>query len=182
MNIEDIFIADTGGINTLVYLAWDSEKFAISGRCEEEGIGILWRNHADEIIAHIQQNKPMNDKTERTGMQPFGQHLRQLRKAKGISQRDLAAQIGIDFSYLSKIETGSLEFLPSEAVILQIAQVLEVDGNELVCLAGKMPPRLKDMMEDNPLLTELIHVLSQRVLPDETYRKMIEMAREVKEV
>lgn len=180
MSIEDIFRVDTNDINIVVYLAWDAEKFAISGRCEEEAIGMLWREYADEIIAHIRQDKINNGEKEDIHM-PFGQHLRELRKAKSISQRDLAAQVGIDFTYISKIETGSLEFLPSETIILQIAQALEVDGNELVCLAGKMPPRLKDIMQDNPLLTELIHVLSQRVLPDETYRKLIELAREVNE-
>ena len=32
------------------------------------------------------------------------------------------------------------------------------------------------MMQDNPLLTELVRVLSDRVLPDATYRQLLALA------
>lgn len=113
-------------------------------------------------------------------MNIFGQHIRQLRQERGLSQRALALHAGIDFTYLNKIETGSLVHLPSEAAILRIAQVLEVDGNELVSAAGKVPPKLKTMMQHNVLLTELVRVLSERVLPESTYQKLLKLAKEAK--
>ena len=36
------------------------------------------------------------------------QRLRDLQKRKNLGQRDLAAQVGIDFTYLSKIEGGRI--------------------------------------------------------------------------
>jgi len=37
-------------------------------------------------------------------MATFGQRLRDLRKGKGLSQRALGDMVGINFTYLSKIE------------------------------------------------------------------------------
>lgn len=107
----------------------------------------------------------------------FGRRLRELRKQRNISQRDLAAQVGIDFSYLSKIEVGRLA-PPSEEVIRQIAQVLEADTDELINLAGKVPKDLKAVLEESPQAVELLRVLSERKLPDETYRQMLNLARQ----
>ena len=107
----------------------------------------------------------------------FGQRLRNLRKQKNLSQRDLAARVGIDFTYLSKIEGGRLD-PPSEVIIQRIAQVLEADEDELINLAGKVPKDLKAVLEESPQAVELLRVLSERKLPDETYRRMLDLARE----
>src|SRR3989440_12861042 len=107
----------------------------------------------------------------------FGQRLRDLRKQKNLSQRDLAAQVGIDFTYLSKIEGGRLD-PPSEVIIQRIAQVLEADEDELINLAGKVPKDLKAVLEESPQAVELLRVLSERKLPNDTYRQMLDLARE----
>jgi len=78
----------------------------------------------------------------------FGQRLRELRKAKKLTQRDLSEKVaarlkekgrGFDFTYLSKIENGKTP-PPSVAIIIHLADVLEADANELIALAGKAPP------------------------------------------
>lgn len=107
----------------------------------------------------------------------FGQRLRDLRKQKNLSQRDLAARVGIDFTYLSKIEGGRLD-PPSEVIIQRLAQVLEADEDELINLAGKVPKDLKAVLEESPQAVELLRVLSERKLPDEAYRRMLDLARE----
>lgn len=38
--------------------------------------------------------------------QAFGERLRELRKARWLSLRDVAAFVGVDFTYLSKLELG----------------------------------------------------------------------------
>ena len=107
----------------------------------------------------------------------FGRRLRDLRKQKNISQRDLATQVEVDFTYLSKIEGGRLA-PPSEDVIRRLAQALDVDENELINLAGKVPKDLKAVLEESPQAVELLRVLSERKLSNETYRKMLDLARE----
>ena len=43
-------------------------------------------------------------------MSKFGDRIRELRKAKGYSLRQLAPLVGVGFSYLSKVERGRLDF------------------------------------------------------------------------
>ena len=67
----------------------------------------------------------------------FGQRIRQLRLGKRLSQRDLAERVGVDFTYLSKIENGKVA-PPSDDVIHKLAQKLEANEEELLALAGKV--------------------------------------------
>ncbi|WP_051605462.1 helix-turn-helix domain-containing protein [Sediminibacter sp. Hel_I_10] len=57
----------------------------------------------------------------------FGQNLRRLRKSKGFTQADLANDIGIEISQISRIERGVIN--TSILTIKQISSVLDVDIN-----------------------------------------------------
>ena len=106
----------------------------------------------------------------------FGQRIRALRHEKHLSQRAVAAHVGIDFTYLSKIELGDLA-PPSETVITRLAVVLGIEENELINLAGKVPSDLKVMLRDNPHAVALLQVLRTKRLPAVTYRDLIAIAR-----
>jgi transcriptional regulator with XRE-family HTH domain len=71
----------------------------------------------------------------------FGQRLRELRKAKGLSQKHLAGKADIDFTYLSKVENSRMS-PPSEKTILALAKALDADSDELLALANKIPSDL----------------------------------------
>lgn len=83
-------------------------------------------------------------------MKSFGEHLRQLRKDKRITQRELADKIKVDFTYISKIETGALQ-PPSEDVIIKIAKVLEVDEEQMIMLGKKIPSSYKEFIVEDEL-------------------------------
>ena len=51
----------------------------------------------------------------------FPERLRYLRKEAQMSQRELAERIGVDFTYLSKIENRRVE-PPSETVLKSISE------------------------------------------------------------
>jgi HTH-type transcriptional regulator, competence development regulator len=110
----------------------------------------------------------------------FGERLRELRKAKGFTLRDLAALTEVDFTYLSKLELGISHYSPSAWLVHELARNLEAEENELTNLAGKVPLELKEMMKGNPLLTQLVWLLSEKTLPEETYRSLIQIAREAR--
>jgi HTH-type transcriptional regulator, competence development regulator len=82
----------------------------------------------------------------------FGQKIRQLRQAKGLGQRALAQQVGSNFTYISKIETGKLDYssYPSEAMIHKLAEALDADEDELLLLAEKIPEKIKTMVLQRP--------------------------------
>ena len=83
-------------------------------------------------------------------MKSFGEYLRQLRKDKRITQRELADKINVDFSYISKIETGALQ-PPSEDIIIRIANILEVDVEQMIILAKKIPTSYKEFIVEDEL-------------------------------
>ena len=53
-------------------------------------------------------------------MTTFGERIRELRKAKNLTLRDVAAKVKVSFTYVSKIENHKLDFgeYPSEELIL----------------------------------------------------------------
>jgi transcriptional regulator with XRE-family HTH domain len=81
--------------------------------------------------------------------QTFGQALRELRRAKGISQRRLAASVGVDFSYISKVENDRLP-PPAADTIVRICEALEAEATSLLSLTGKVPTDVKDMIASSP--------------------------------
>lgn len=60
----------------------------------------------------------------------IGQQIRKYRKAFGISQEQLAEQIGISVTHMSHIETGNTKL--SLPVLVDIAKILEVRTDDLL--------------------------------------------------
>jgi transcriptional regulator with XRE-family HTH domain len=78
-------------------------------------------------------------------MTPFGEKLRQLRTARGVLQRDMAAALEISPAYLSALEHGR-RGAPTAGLIHQICQYFGLiwdDADELKTLAKFSRPRLK---------------------------------------
>ena len=80
--------------------------------------------------------------------QTFGKVIRQARKAKEYSQRELAKLIGVDYTYLSKLENDHAGYPPSEDVIELLARNLDLDEDELRHLAGRITPDDTKVFED----------------------------------
>jgi transcriptional regulator with XRE-family HTH domain len=82
----------------------------------------------------------------------FGERVRQLRKARGWSLRDVAPLVGVGFTYLSKVENGKLDFgdYPSDALIHRLADALEGDEEELLLLAERIPEPIKKRFLQRP--------------------------------
>jgi transcriptional regulator with XRE-family HTH domain len=66
--------------------------------------------------------------------------------------RDLAPKVGVGFTYLSKVETGHLDFgdYPSETLIRKLAKALDADLDELFVLAQIVPDRIKRRVLERP--------------------------------
>lgn len=89
----------------------------------------------------------------------FGERIKRLRHEHGVSQRTLARQLGIDFTYLSKLENAKAE-PPSEDTITRMAVLLGADTNDLLSLAGKVPTDLKRRAAADPVFAMLLRDLS----------------------
>ena len=81
--------------------------------------------------------------------QNFGRLIRQARKDKGYSQRELAKLLQLDFTYLSKLENDRASYAPKEEVIRGLARHLDLDQEELIFLAGRIPHQEEDLLKQH---------------------------------
>jgi transcriptional regulator with XRE-family HTH domain len=79
----------------------------------------------------------------------FGQLIRQARKDKSYSQRELAKILELDFTYLSKLENNRADYAPKEEVIRSLARHLDLDAEELIFLAGRIPQQEEDLLKQH---------------------------------
>lgn len=69
------------------------------------------------------------------GFHTFGERLREARRAAGINIHKFADTLGVDFTYVSKIETGAMP-PPSEDVLLRIAETGVLSRGEVLWRAS----------------------------------------------
>jgi transcriptional regulator with XRE-family HTH domain len=89
----------------------------------------------------------------------FGVRLRELRRERGFTQRQLAALVHLDFTYLSKLENGA--DVPGEQAVKRLAEVLQSDPDELLSLAGKLPSELREWTTNDQRAVRLLRRLPQ---------------------
>lgn len=96
----------------------------------------------------------------------FGERVRELRQAKRLTLRDLAAKVGVGFTYLSKVENERLDFadFPSDDLICRVAKALDADADELLLLAEKIPPQIKRRVLERPDAFRRLAGLDDRTL------------------
>lgn len=84
----------------------------------------------------------------RSDAAPFGDELCQARERKGYTQRQLAALVGVHYTYLSKLERDRAGYPPSREVIHQLAVQLALPEEELRLLSGRIPPDAVEIFQD----------------------------------
>jgi HTH-type transcriptional regulator, competence development regulator len=88
----------------------------------------------------------------------FGRKLRELRKASGVGIKRLAPELGVSYSYVSKLEND--EVGPSEELVSRIADYFRCKRDPLLLSAGKVPPEVLAILREHP--EEAIEFLRQR--------------------
>ena len=89
-----------------------------------------------------------------TGNPEFGRKIRQLREAKkrsdpNYSLRKFAQAIGVSATFLSRMETGDFD-PPAPERIKKMAELLDVNPDELLALADKTDPDLQKIIKVLP--------------------------------
>jgi transcriptional regulator with XRE-family HTH domain len=111
----------------------------------------------------------------------FGTTLRTLREERlradpRFSVRQLAARVGVQPSYLSKVERAEVA-PPSEATIAALAAELGADPDVLLALAGKVSRGLQAVILKRPqLFARLIRELES--LPDHAVLRIVREVRD----
>lgn len=113
----------------------------------------------------------------------FGDFVRKSREAlreqdERYSVRQVAQRIGVEPSFLSKVERGEVP-PPSEAKIVALAKELEQDPDVLLALAGKVSSDLQDAIRKRPeVFGSLIREL--RRMPDHAVLRLVREVRDGK--
>ena len=110
-------------------------------------------------------------------MTPFGQKLRDMRESRGITQRDLAAELHVSPAYLSALEHGrrtrpTFQFVQR---VIGYFNIIWDEAEELQRLASVSKPRVVvDTSGLDPSATELANLLARTIadLDRETLKKM----------
>lgn len=101
-------------------------------------------------------------------MTTIGQRIREIRKSRNLTQRELADRVGINFTYLSRVENDRLddEQTPREETLQRIARALDADPDELLLLARRIPDSYRDRILSRPGVFRKLLNLSDADLED----------------
>jgi transcriptional regulator with XRE-family HTH domain len=114
-------------------------------------------------------------------MNVFGKYIRNRREElrardREFSVRKVAARLGVQPSYLSKVERGE-QAPPTEAKIAALAEILGEDTDVLLALAGKVSSDLRDVIVLRPkLFAQLIRQLKD--MPDHAVLRVVREVRD----
>jgi len=109
---------------------------------------------------------------------PFGQRLRELRKARGMALKSMAEALGVSPAYLSALEHGR-RGRPTHAMVVAICAHLNIiwdEADELTRLARLSHPRITvDTSGLSARATELANRLAERIrtLPPARIERML---------
>lgn len=103
----------------------------------------------------------------------FGKRIQQLRRDRKLTQRTVAEKLHIDFTYLSKLENGHGE-PPGEETVRGLAKLYDVDVEELLALAGRIPAELRERAQEDPEFATLLRTLPN--LSDQQLRRVYQSA------
>ena len=111
----------------------------------------------------------------------FGSFIREKRESlkatdRAFSVRQVAERVGLEPSYLSKIERGE-QAPPSELKIRALAEDLREDPDVLLAMAGKVSTDLQEIIRKRPaLFGELIREMKS--MPDHSALRLVREVRD----
>lgn len=91
----------------------------------------------------------------------FGTVLRELREQQGIGIKKLAPELGVSYTYLSKLESNQIR--PSADLVGRVAHYFHYDHDRLLLAAGRVPPEILAILQDHP--DEALDYLRERFGP-----------------
>lgn len=98
----------------------------------------------------------------------FGQTLKTLRRDKEVSQRELATRVGVDFTYISKVENDRVP-PPAADTIEKLCTALNAspeERNGLLAMTGKVPSIIKESLGTSPGALQFMREATEMNLTD----------------
>lgn len=90
----------------------------------------------------------------------LGLELRRLRQGLGLRQRDLAVHISTTPEFISSLEQGH-KAPPATEKLVALAHLLQVNPDDLLALAGRIPSDVTDLLHARPQLWQTVRDAAQ---------------------
>ncbi len=113
-------------------------------------------------------------------MASFGDLLRTVRRNAGISQRELASRVRLDFSYISKLENDRIP-PPAAETIVEICKALELPPEAMLAASGKLTPGIQASVGSSPAAQSFLRNASQMGLSEEEWKELTSTLRRLRE-
>lgn len=110
----------------------------------------------------------------------FSEVLKNLRRDAKISQRVLADRVGVDFSYISKVENGHLP-PPAANTVVKICEVLSVSPEQLLSLSGKLPTEVHEAVGGSPAAQQFMRSAQQLAITETEWLQLGQEMRRLRE-
>lgn len=101
----------------------------------------------------------------------LGEKLRELREAKGLVQRQVAAELEVDTAYISKIESN--EKPVSRTHLKKLSDFLGIDEEELLTIW--LADKVYDMVKDEDVALRAIDVAEKEIISKKKNPKKIKL-------
>lgn len=102
-----------------------------------------------------------------SNMKSLGEKLRELREARGLLLREVAAQMEVDPSLLSKIERGDKR--ATRVQVVQMARMYKADEKDL--MVSYLSEKVVYQVEDEDLAIEALKVAEEMIKYKKSKRK-----------
>ena len=109
----------------------------------------------------------------------FGQVLKISRRSKGITQRELASAVGVDYSYISKVENNRMP-PPAADTIVKICEKLGIPPDKLLAMTRKMPTPVKEAISENPIAQQFLREAQSMTLTDDEWGTLTQQLRKLR--
>ncbi len=103
-------------------------------------------------------------------MKTLGQSIRELRKSRGLLIREVAAELGIDPSLLSRIERGDKR--PTRAQVVQLSEILDANRSDL--LADYLSERVVNALRNEEVALQAISLAEKKITTILVQRRVLD--------
>ena len=95
------------------------------------------------------------------------------RRRAGLSQRELAGRLAINFTYVCRVER--VRHVPGGDLLLRWAETLNLNPDAVLAEAGQWPKSVRDYAREHPDAIRLMQRLARMNASEEVIRRLIEM-------
>jgi transcriptional regulator with XRE-family HTH domain len=124
-----------------------------------------------ELTYNSTSDKVQGRKDREPIMASFGELLKEKRRKAGVTQRELAAQARLDFSYISKLENDRLP-PPAAETTVTICKVLSIEPAELLAASRKLTADIQSRVSSSTAAQSFLLDASRMSLTEREWKKL----------